>query len=236
MNAIVCDIGHTIILESVLNRLLENAGKSEAMMTLYDEDRLLGCSQKQIDTWVTRITRHKIAALKGVSLHEIDQACRQVRLRAGFEEFAKWVRCEEIPILFIGAVPIVVTRALLQRVELTDQDCHFVTIEGSNVFSTNGCIHSAGVICTPSLKLKKAIEWTRMLGERLEDMIVIGDSIGDIPTMLLTRRQNRYGVCADSQALRNITKRIFPDFSDILSHYLSRATRPASEEAQREHA
>ena len=55
MKAIVCDIGHTIITDSILNKILIAHNKVEAVGKLYDEEKMDLSTQNTIDLFVKKM-------------------------------------------------------------------------------------------------------------------------------------------------------------------------------------
>jgi phosphoserine phosphatase len=215
MQGIVCDVGHTIITSSVLNKLLETAGNRNAIAELYNEKHLAGLSQREIDSWVVRVTTAKIAGLIGLRTSDIEQACLEVALRAGFEAFAEDVLEARVPIVFVGAVPELVTRALLGRTVLGEREGLGVDIIGSGVTLDGDRIAGPGEICTPLIKAAKVAQWAQERDIALDETIIIGDSIGDIPTMRLTVRDNRIAIEGGSESLENMAGRRVSDFFEV---------------------
>lgn len=215
MQGIACDVGHTIIVSSVMNILLEAQGKQGAITELYNEERLGGLAQYQVDGWVAKAMASKITALSGLGADEIAQACRQVELRSGFEQFAASVLEAQIPILFIGAVPELVTRALLSRTVLGAHEGKGVDIIGSQVILDGETIEGAGEICTPSRKAQSVARWATAQGISPEALYVIGDSIGDVPAMRLTGPGNRIAIEGASKTLGGMAGRHVRDFFEV---------------------
>jgi len=70
--AIVCDVGRTIITTSVLNHMLKRLGQTSSARVLYDMEVLAGATPEQIDAWVDSVVREKLSAM----LAPLSRSCR----------------------------------------------------------------------------------------------------------------------------------------------------------------
>jgi len=215
MKGIICDVGHTIITDSILNEILLHEGKTDAVASLYDEDLLAGKDDNAIDEWVTKVSSYKINRLRGVSIDRIGEYCRSAKLTPGFKSFVSQAISQEIPILFVGAVPEIITRYLLRYAGVTFDSSPCVSVRGSEIQVINNLIDRPLKICTPGVKKQYARLWLKNHELTAHDVVVIGDSLGDIPVMKLAVQANRYGIHVSSSGLRKLIAREIKDFNEL---------------------
>ncbi len=215
MKGIICDVGHTIITDSILNEILLREGMSDAVASLYDEALLAAMDDKAIEEWVARVSSYKINRLRGVSIDHISQYCRSAKLTPGLKSFVSLASEQGIPILFIGAVPEIITRYLLQHAGIPSDDNPLVSIRGSEIQLVNNMIDRPLKICTPEAKKEYAQAWLRGHQIAKQEVIVIGDSLGDIPVMKLAMKSGRYGIHVSSNRLRRIISKEIRDFNEL---------------------
>ncbi len=215
MKAIVCDIGHTIITDSILNKILIAHNKVEAVGKLYDEEKMDLSTQNTIDLFVKKMFINKINSLKGIKNNELYDICKNAQITDGFIEFMSIVCTKQIPILFIGAVPIIITEHLLSICGFDIKNFKNIFIDGSKIELVDNKINKPLTVCTPSLKSKKVISWAEQIDISLDNLMIIGDSIGDLPTMNLTKKENRFGIHIDSPTLKNIVCREILNFNHL---------------------
>jgi hypothetical protein len=122
---------------------------------------------------------------------------------------------QAIPILFIGAVPEIITGYLLRYAGVPYDSSPFVSIRGSEIQLVNNMIDRPLKICTPGVKKEYAQAWLKNHQIAEHEVIVIGDSLGDIPVMRLAVQANRYGIHVSSNRLRNIIAREVSDFDEL---------------------
>ena len=215
MKAIVCDVGHTIITDSILNKILIDLNKVEAVGKLYDEEKMDLSTQSTIDLFVKEMCIKKINSLKGIRSNKLYELCKYAQITEGFVEFMSLVCLKQIPILFIGAVPIIITEYLLNICGFDKNDFKNISVDGSEIELVDNQINKPLTVCTPSLKSQKVILWAELIDIKLDDLMIIGDSIGDIPTMNLTKRENRFGIHIDSPTLKKVVCHEIVNFNHL---------------------
>lgn len=187
IRAIVCDVGHVIVQESVLNHVLQALGRRGAMRVLYDMDVLAGAAEEDVERWVEGVIREKLKAMAGVRLAELQQLACELPLTPGLPELVG--RCQQagVAVMLMGAVPTFLTRAMvMNRAPGVDK------IVGTEIAEEDGHLAGASVVCTPLRKAAAVQAW--LAEKRVAPMAtaVIGDSIGDLPTMGLVPKPNRF--------------------------------------------
>lgn len=192
---IVCDVGHVIVTESILNQILAELGRHDLARSLYDLERLRSCSQLEIENWVETVIREKVGAMKQRSRSEISTILANVKLTPGFREMVSAVAGRGFSLMLMGAVPEFVTEILIRDFR------HEVDyVAGSSVsFDADDRIIDTTYVLTPLRKARKAAEWMNARGIKPAECWVIGDSsIGDLPTMEIVPFHNRIGFNADA--------------------------------------
>lgn len=111
----------------------------------------------------------------------------------GFAELVGSARSAKIPVLLLGAVPTFVTQAIVDGVgESVDR------IAGSTVVTAGGRLQDTDEVCTPSRKAQAATQWLHERCADPQNVWVIGNSIGDLPTMALVPQEKRIGFNAEA--------------------------------------
>lgn len=215
MIGIICDVGHTIITDSIINKILSDLGHSDDASVLYDEKQLLNKSSKEIDDWVQSNSSRKLSKLKGVSLESLEHYCQEAKLTKGVADFVTYVSEQDIPLLFIGAVPSIITDFLLQKAGINSRQYKNISIKGTPLNVVDNKLDTAGDICTPSKKKEQSIQWLESYGVNLIDLVVIGDSLGDIPVMSLAQKANRFGIHVNSTSLNAMISQEVSDFNEL---------------------
>jgi HAD superfamily phosphoserine phosphatase-like hydrolase len=196
IRGIICDVGHTITSTSVLNHILKRLGLTKPARVLYDMMVLESSDEYQIEQWVDSVIREKVNAMNGIRAREIEALATEVALTPGFAELVQSAHAKNIPVMLVGAVPTFVTNAMLRANSI------FVDyVAGTRVTLSDGRIRSADMVCTPRFKASEADNWLRQISITPDQTLVIGDSIGDIPTMRLVPKKNRVGFNADHTAV-----------------------------------
>lgn len=191
-HAIVCDVGHTIIAESVLNHVLARLGRLGAVRVLYDRNVLNLANETQIEEWVEQVIREKVEAMRGVEVSSVLRLASQVPLTPGFDHLLDRAQASDVPVMLMGAVPTLVTEALVAPLRGA-----ISTIAGTEIVTLNGQIDRATKVCTPRAKASAVMKWLTARGIATEETVVIGDSIGDLCAMRLVPKGNRVAFNAD---------------------------------------
>ncbi|MEK8089327.1 HAD-IB family phosphatase [Thermithiobacillus plumbiphilus] len=200
--AVICDVGHTIVMESVLNRVLTGLGKPGAARVLYDRAVLDPADEAGMEQWVEEVVREKIDAMHGCESGWICQVASQMPLTPGFDHLVKLAKTKNVPVMLVGAVPRFVTEALVRRLSGA-----ITNIVGTEVAIKDGRVDGTEWVCTPSKKVELVTQWLRARGIPPSDAIIIGDSIGDIPIMHLVPKANRIAFNSDDPAVLQIASR-----------------------------
>jgi phosphoserine phosphatase len=200
--AIVCDVGHTIVMESVLNHVLSGLGQTGAVRVLYDRTVLDPDDEARTESWVDEVIREKVRAMHGVEVNWICQLATQVPLTPGFGQLLDLAKAEKVPVMLMGAVPRFVTEALVSRFSTA-----IANIVGTEVVIRDGRVDLATRVCTPLGKAGAVLRWLSEIGIAPNDAVVIGDSIGDLPAMRLVPKVNRVAFNTDDPAVLQVAGR-----------------------------
>ena len=190
--AIVCDVGHTIIAESVLNHVLARLGRLGAVRVLYDRSVLTIENEVQMEAWVEQVIREKVDAMQGVDVSSVLRFASQVPLTPGFDQLLDRALSSQVPFMLMGAVPTLITEALIAPMRRAISN-----IAGTEVVTVNGQIDRVTRVCTPRAKAQAVKKWLAAIGIATEETVVIGDSIGDLCAMGLVPKGNRVAFNAD---------------------------------------
>lgn len=200
--AIVCDVGHTIIAESVLNHVLARLGRLGAVRVLYDRNVLNPANEVQIEEWVEQVIREKMEAMHGVEVSSVLRFASQVPLTPGFDQLLDRALANDVPVMLMGAVPTLITEALVAPLRGAISN-----IAGTEVTTSNGQIDRVTRVCTPRAKAHAVIQWLTAHGIATDETVIIGDSIGDLCAMGLVPRGNRVAFNADDPDVVQFTGR-----------------------------
>ena len=215
VRGIVCDVGHVIIRDSVLNHVLRRIGAHDVSRVLYDMRVLAGKDAQEVERWVDAVIREKVAAFESRSAREIQDIAREVALTPGIRRLLWVAQRRGVPVLLMGAVPALVTRALLTGMRVTVDE-----VVGTDVAVTNGRIGRVRSVCTPLRKAEAVKVWLRRRKLKRRDCVVIGDSIGDVPAMRLVPRCNRVGFNATHRSVKRYVGRNYAANMHELTRWL----------------
>lgn len=198
-SAIVCDVGHVIYTGSALNFILRRLGRSDTARLLYDMKVLEGATPEATEAWVTEVIGEKIQALAGRTLESIAAIAREIPITPGFPELLRAAAERGVPVALVGAVPSSITEASVAHIGgVVDR------VVGTSVLVNDRReITGVGEVCTPQTKARRASAWWQEKGIDRERCVVIGDSVGDLPTMALVPVEGRVGFNATHAAVRD---------------------------------
>lgn len=188
MQGVVCDVGHVIVQESMLNHVLGRLGRNSAARVLYDMSVLTGAGEEEVERWVGSVIQEKLDAMAGVELAELQRLVCELPLTPGFPELLRACRQADVPVMLMGAVPVFMTEAKINQAGLV-----VARIAGTRVLADGGRLTGVAEVCTPIRKAAAVEQWFADMGIAPARVIVIGDSIGDLPAMELVPQPNRIG-------------------------------------------
>lgn len=213
-SAVVCDVGHVVVGTSLMNHLLEHAGLSGEARVLYDMKVLRGADVHQIESWVEEVSKGKSAALRGQSLSDLQRACAGVPLTPGFVTLLERAAELHVPVMLMSAVPRPFVEALLAHAGTSVAQIAATELD----VAADGAVSAATVVCTPLRKRAAVERWFSSAGIDSTRAAVIGDSVGDLPTMALVPKENRVGFNASvPEVLDYVGSRFSNDMAPLVS-------------------
>lgn len=188
IQGLVCDVGHVIVQESVLNHVLARLGRNSAARVLYDMNVLADAGEEEVERWVDGVIREKLDAMVGEELAVLQRLVGELPLTPGLPELIQACHQSGVPVMLMGAVPAFMAEAMLHKANLTVQ-----RVAGTHIVVEGGQLTGVAEVCTPIRKAAAVEQWFKDRQIIPDQAVVIGDSIGDLPAMGLVPRQNRIG-------------------------------------------
>ena len=159
-----------------------------------------GVDAYQIDAWVRQVITAKLEQLAGHRWADLEAVIASIPRTPGLEGLIEYCALHDLPIMFIGAVPVELTRRLIGLSGVTGKE--FPTLIGSETeIDADGVIGRVTGICTPSRKVIELRAWCTAQGVSLSDCYFIGDSLGDLPAMRCLPQANRIAFNAEQPAV-----------------------------------
>lgn len=202
--AVVCDVGHVIARGSILNVILADIGRSDCARKLYDSHQFYSRNSDEFEIWVEDVIREKVAALHGLSEEMLLNPLKNVSMTPQFDHFIRQTGKLGIPVLLVGAVPEIIVHLLLK---LWNLDYEHISIGGTKVFINDGKIADLQSVCTPMKKREIVESWIYDQCFDKNEVMYIGDSVGDLFAMSLFPKKNRIAINASLQLVK-----VFCDF------------------------
>ena len=165
-----------------MNYLLERArGLRGEARVLYDMEMLRGATMYEIESWVDEVSKGKSAGLRGQQLSDLQRVCGGIPLTPGFLTLLERAKERHVPVMLMSAVPRPFIEAVLALAGASVAEIAATELD----VAADGAVIGASVVCTP-LRKRAAVEtWLSSAGIDPARAAVIGDSVGDVPTMAL---------------------------------------------------
>ncbi len=195
IKAIVIDVGHVLVQGSLLNGILRERYPDLRPKVLYDPEVYRQVGVEGFDRWVESAMTEKIEMLAADPVSASLRAAERVPLTPYAAEFIATARARELALTCIGAVPDFLVADLLRRL---DAQVPFIS---SRVVIDGDRISSVASILTPSRKRSELRKWKYLQGLAPNELLVIGDSLGDLQMMELVPRDNRVAFNATENAV-----------------------------------
>ncbi len=195
IKAIVIDVGHVLVQGSLLNGILRERYPDRPPKVLYDPEVYRQVGIEGFDQWVESVMTEKIELLAADPVSASLRAAERVPLTPYAAEFIAMASARNLALMCIGAVPDFIVAHLLRRLDVR------VPFISSRVLVDGDQIAGVASILTPSRKRSELRKWRYLQRLAPKELLVIGDSLGDLQMMELVPRENRVAFNASENAV-----------------------------------